>query len=268
MNQQSVTAIYPAISTREAHQLLGTLSSNSRDIHNAFHLRYRQTLEQLLQAGEAQRSSLESQLISLSAALACLLGSAPAADVPPDSGKNRTPAAVTPPPASPHSPRLPARHRADWPLATVALLFFCLLLSGGLLFNQLQQQIGSLQLTAERQQSLLLSQQQDWSEERQQWLQQLAGQQQLQLRQQEQLQDTYQQLLSLQQQLAGSDHQLALSRQQNRQQGQQIARLEQVSDHLISSLCGESASQSPPVSTDLRPAYLERCQQSWRLAAQ
>lgn len=255
------------LTSAQAHSLLGTLSRQPADIRAAFHLRYQQTLEQLRQAGDEQRPALEQQLLSLSAAFSCLLS-----PHTPASTAEQTPAAAI------RAQRPPA----DWSRAVIALLLFCLLLSSGVLISDLKQQIKNLTTGSLNLQQQISGLQQQQAEERRQWLAQLtqwqqyaAAQQQWaeqqvmqQHQQQQQLSAFSQQLLGMQQQLADNRVQLAISQRNGKQQQQQISRLSRFSDQLVSNLCELSAGTWPAVGDALKPAYLLRCEQSWRLAAQ
>lgn len=260
----------------EARKLLGTLSEHEADIASAFRHRYQQTLQNLsADSADEVRTALELQLQQLSYACRLLLGRQSEA----------APQAVTAEPAPVASPasdskaaagHTPPRNRAEttqaplrWLLTSAIVTLVALILTtGGLFLHHLTQQISTLESVLNRQTDQLVQMQQMHLGERRQWLAQLNMQQSELQNQQQELKQSAQQLTQIHQQLASTDKQLALAQYSNRSQQEQIARLSRVSEQLIVSLCEDSSTVLPAISLSMRDGYMQRCQQSWRLAAQ
>lgn len=258
------------MTSAEARKLLGTLSEHEADIASAFRHRYQQTLHNLsADSADEVRTALELQLQQLSYACRLLLGRQPEA----------APQAVTAEPASDSKAaagHTPPRNRAEttqaplrWLLTSAIVTLFALILTtGGLFLHHLTQQISTLESVLNRQTDQLVQMQQMHLGERRQWLAQLNMQQTELQNQQQELKQSAQQLTQIHQQLASTDKQLALAQYSNRSQQEQIARLSRVSEQLIVSLCEDSSTVLPAISLSMRDGYMQRCQQSWRLAAQ
>ena len=265
----------------DARRLLGTLSTQAGDIEAAFSHRYQQTLHSLRQAqGDDALETLENTLRSLRQARQHLLhpavetepqintpesDNAGPADIAPQLSESRN-QPLTAPQAARHSERSDITHRLL--SLTAVIMFVMLTATSGWFINHLQQQIVQLQDVSEAQTQQLVRMQDIHLGERRQWLAQQDLQQRQIIRQQDAIEQQHNQYTSLQQQLAHREQQLVALEASSRQQQQHIQHLNRVSDQLISSLCDDSASLSPAVGSHMRADYLQRCSNSWRLAAQ
>ena len=265
----------------DARRLLGTLSTQAGDIEAAFSHRYQQTLHSLRQAqGDDALETLENTLRSLRQARQHLLHPAVEtepqintpesdisgpADIAPQLSESRN-QPLTAPLAVRHRERSDITHRLL--SLTAVIMFVMLTATSGWFINHLQQQIVQLQDISEAQTQQLVRMQDIHLGERRQWLAQQDLQQRQIIRQQDAIEQQHNQYTSLQQQLAHREQQLVALEASSRQQQQHIQHLNRVSDQLISSLCDDSASLSPAVGSHMRADYLQRCSNSWRLAAQ
>lgn len=258
------------MTSAEARKLLGTLSEHEADIASAFRHRYQQTLQNLsADSADEVRTALELQLQQLSYACRLLLGrqseAAPQAVTAEPASDSKAAAGHTPPRNRAETTQAPLR----WLLTSAIVTLFALILTtGGLFLHHLTQQISTLESVLNRQTDQLVQMQQMHLGERRQWLAQLNMQQTELQNQQQELKQSAQQLTQIHQQLASTDKQLALAQYSNRSQQEQIARLSRVSEQLIVSLCEDSSTVLPAISLSMRDGYMQRCQQSWRLAAQ
>lgn len=258
------------MTSAEARKLLGTLSEHEADITSAFRHRYQQTLQNLgPESTDEVRTALELQLQQLSYACRHLLGRQPEA-APQLSTEQLAPAITLPAnDTAREATTTPIQAPLRWLLISAVVTLFALILTtGGLFLHHLTHQINTLESVLNRQTDQLVQMQQMHLGERRQWLAQLNMQQTELQNQQQELKQSTQQLTQIRQQLASTDKQLALAQYSNTSQQEQIARLSRVSEQLIVSLCEDSSAVLPAISLGMRDGYMQRCQQSWRLAAQ
>ncbi|MCD8530404.1 MAG: hypothetical protein LRY66_03380, partial [Saccharospirillaceae bacterium] len=160
------------------------------------------------------------------------------------------------------------------------MLGFLLLFSAvaAALFSQQNHIQGLQQQLTGQQQALHFSQQQlaqqliaqqqeraDWLHTQQEYQQQLQSAQHQLFVQQQQAHAQHQEW---QQRLATIDKALALEQREGDALQQRINRLNRVSEELIANLCADSAAVGPAVGLTIYAQYMQRCQQSWELAAQ
>lgn len=252
--------------TDNARQLLGTLSKQPQDIEAAYQHKVRHAAQQLLQHNETNvHQQLSQTLAQLIEARRCLL-----------SETHLTTAAAD-------SAARPAQNlRATGPaIQPLAMMLGFLLLFGTVaaaLFSQQNHIQGLQQQLTGQQQALHFSQQQlaqqliaqqqeraDWLHTQQEYQQQLQSAQHQLLVQQQQANAQHQEW---QQRLATIDKALALEQREGDALQQRINRLNRVSEELIANLCADSAAVGPAVGLTIYAQYMQRCQQSWELAAQ
>jgi len=279
----------PETDQAAARQLLGTLSNQAQDIEAAYQHQLRQTATQLLQQHQpAEQQALCLSLNKLIAARQSLLNEPVATS--PDEAAVEASAHITgaenlPPQQSPlmRTDCSAGSSASLWSAITaprmmlLALLLLCIT-AASLTFSQ-QQHIHSLQQQLlSLQQSLQSSQQQlaqqltvqqqeraEWRHTQQEYQHQITAAQQQLLAQQQQASAQQQEW---QQRLASVDKALALEQREGDALQQRINRLSRVSEELIANLCADSAAVGPAVGLTIYAQYMQRCQQSWELAAQ
>ncbi|UXD86285.1 hypothetical protein [Thalassolituus hydrocarboniclasticus] len=271
-----------------ARQLLGTLSNQAQDIEAACQHQLRQTATQLLQQHQpAEQQALCHTLNQLLAARQSLLNEP--VTTSPDEAAVEASVHTT---GAENLPPQPIATRTDtsagtgaslWPAMTaprmmlLALLLLCIT-TASLTFSQqqhihsLQQQLLSLQQSLQSgqqqlAQQLTVQQQErtEWRQTQQEYQHQITAAQQQLLAQQQQASAQQQEW---QQRLAGVDKALALEQREGDALQQRINRLSRVSEELIANLCADSAAVGPAVGLTIYAQYMQRCQQSWELAAQ
>jgi hypothetical protein len=260
-----------------ARQLLGTLSKQPQDIEAAYQHQIRHTASLLLQPnGADEHQQLSQTLIQLMEARRCLLS------------ETNPAATATVLPTQSHSSKnqqhtISAQRTNNNAMTTAQpltmVIGFLLLFSAvaAALFSQ-QHINGLQQQLLSQQQSLQFSQQQlaqqltvqqkeraEWRHTQQEYQHQITAAQQQLLAQQQQASAQQQEW---QQRLANVDKALALEQREGDSLQQRINRLSRVSEELIANLCTDSAAVGPAVGLTIYAQYMQRCQQSWELAAQ
>lgn len=261
-----------------ARQLLGTLSKQPQDIEAAYQHQIRHTASLLLQPnGADEHQQLSQTLIQLMEARRCLLS------------ETNPAATATVLPTQSHTSKnqqhtISAQRTNNNTMTTAQpltlVIGFLLLFSAvaAALFSQQQHINGLQQQLLSQQQSLQFSQQQlaqqltvqqqeraEWRHTQQEYQHQITAAQQQLLAQQQQASAQQQEW---QQRLANVDKALALEQREGDSLQQRINRLSRVSEELIANLCADSAAVSPAVGLTIYAQYMQRCQQSWELAAQ
>lgn len=264
-----------------ARQLLGTLSKQPQDIEAAYQHQIRHTASLLLQPNEAdEHQQLSQTLIQLMEARRCLLSEtnpAATATVLPTQSHTSKNQQHTISAQRTNNNTMTTAHSVVRPLTMV--IGFLLLFSAvaAALFSQ-QHINGLQQQLLSQQQSLQFSQQQlaqqlntqqqeraEWRHTQQEYQHQITAAQQQLLAQQQQASTRQQEW---QQRLASVDKALALEQREGDSLQQRINRLSRVSEELIANLCTDSAAVGPAVGLTIYAQYMQRCQQSWELAAQ
>ncbi|PHS61494.1 MAG: hypothetical protein COB09_17760 [Thalassobium sp.] len=261
-----------------ARQLLGTLSKQPQDIEAAYQHQIRHTASLLLQPnGADEHQQLSQTLIQLMEARRCLLS------------ETNPAATATVLPTQNHISKnqqhtINAQRTNNNAMTTTQpltlVIGFLLLFSAvaAALFSQQQHINGLQQQLLSQQQSLQFSQQQlaqqltvqqqeraEWRHTQQEYQHQITAAQQQLLAQQQQASAQQQEW---QQRLANVDKALALEQREGDSLQQRINRLSRVSEELIANLCADSAAVGPAVGLTIYAQYMQRCQQSWELAAQ
>ena len=247
-----------------ARQLLGTLSKQPQDIEAAYQHQIRHTASLLLQPnGADEHQQLSQTLIQLMEARRCLLS------------ETNPAATATVLPTQSHSSKnqqhtISAQRTNNNAMTTTQpltlVIGFLLLFSAvaAAFFSQQQ----SLQFSQQQLAQQLNTQQQEraeWRHTQQEYQHQITAAQQQLLAQQQQASAQQQEW---QQRLANVDKALALEQREGDALQQRINRLSRVSEELIANLCADSAAVGPAVGLTIYAQYMQRCQQSWELAAQ